>query len=810
MPRSLFDHARTLTRRLLGPKRRTPRSRRETWVRPTLEVLEDRVLLSASTPDTIVQLPALGSAQVSGNSTGYSPGIEPVATPGSLVGSPHGQSFAGGSGLPSGFSPQQISQAYGFNQITFNNGTIKGDGSGQTIAIVDAFNQPNIAGDLQTFDSTYGLAAPPSFTVLNQTGGSSLPATDTSWGVEESLDVEWAHAMAPGANIVLVEANSANWGDLVTATNYARNLPGVSVVSLSWGVGEFSNEPAFDSYFTTPGGHNGVTFVAASGDAGASSLSYPSTSPNVLAVGGTQLTTDAAGNYQSETGWSGSGGGTSAVEAQPTYQNGVVTQNSTSRAVPDVAYNGSSSSAYGVYDTSGYGGWIPVYGTSAGTPQWAALVAIADQGRALAGEGTLDGATQTLPAIYQMPGSNFHDVTTGGNGANSAGPGYDLVTGRGTPIANRVVSSLVTGAATLSQAQTLQQVSLSGSYNRAGIVSDGSHFGGGLDGSGHALSANLLGPSVNWSGFNFTLGPTGSNDVISATGQTISLPSGSYSALAFLADAVNGNQAGQTFTVHYTDGTSQTFTQSVSDWATPQNYAGESRAVTMSYRDNANGTRDTRTLYVYGYQVALNPSKQVQSITLPYDSNLEVLAMTLAQAQPQQQVSLGGSYNRAGIASDGATFGGGLDGSGHALSANLLGPSVNWSGYNFALGPTGSADVISATGQTISLPSGSYSALAFLADGVNGNQTGLTFTVHYSDGTSQTFTQSVSDWATPQNYPGETRVVTMSYRDNANGTRDTRALYVYGYRFVLNPSKQVESITLPNDPNLELLAIDLA
>src|SRR5205085_11092866 len=128
---------------------------------------------------------------------------------------------------------------------------------------------------------------------------------------------------------------------------------------------------------------NGVTFVAASGDSGSSSLSYPSASPNVLAVGGTQLTTDTAGGYQGETGWGGSGGGASAVEAQPSYQNGVVTQNGTSRAVPDVAYNGSRNSAYAVYDTSGYGGWITVYGTSAGAPQWAALVAIADQGRAL-------------------------------------------------------------------------------------------------------------------------------------------------------------------------------------------------------------------------------------------------------------------------------------------------------------------------------------------------------------------------------------------------------------------------------------------
>src|SRR5207248_5013924 len=113
----------------------------------------------------------------------------------------------------------------------FNGGTVTGDGTGQTIAIVDAFSQPHIAGDLQAFDSTFGLPAPPSFTVLNQTGGSALPPADTAWGVEESLDVEWAHALAPGAEIVLVEANSDRWDDLLTATNYARTLPGVSAVS---------------------------------------------------------------------------------------------------------------------------------------------------------------------------------------------------------------------------------------------------------------------------------------------------------------------------------------------------------------------------------------------------------------------------------------------------------------------------------------------------------------------------------------------------------------------------------------------------
>jgi subtilase family serine protease len=350
----------------------------------------------------------------------------------------------GGPGQPAGFSPGQISQAYGFNQITFNNGAIQGNGNGQTIAIIDAYNQPNISSDLQTFDATYGIAAPPSLTVVNQNGGTTLPAADANWGLEISLDVEWAHAMAPQANILLVEANTNNYSDLLTAINYARQQPNVSVVSMSWGGGEWGTESAFNNYFTTPAGHVGITFVASSGDNGSSGApEFPSVSPNVLAVGGTQLSTDGAGNYLGETGWSGSGGGISAYFSQPSYQQGVVTQSLTQRTVPDVAYNGSDGSPFAVYDSSSYGGWIQVYGTSAGAPQWAALVAIADQGRALAGQSTLDGATQTLSRLYQLPRSDFNDVTTGNNGGYSAGPGYDLVTGLGSPRANLLVAGLV-------------------------------------------------------------------------------------------------------------------------------------------------------------------------------------------------------------------------------------------------------------------------------------------------------------------------------------------------------------------------------
>ncbi len=350
--------------------------------------------------------------------------------------------LATSSAMPAGYSPAQIQAAYGFNQVSF--GSVKGDGTGQTIAIVDAQDDPNIQSDLNAFDAQFGL---PNTTVdrVNQTGGTSYPATDSTggWEMEESLDVEWAHAMAPGATIMLVEASTASDSDLLAGVNYAAAH--ANVVSMSWGGGEFSAETgsSYDGQFV----HAGVTFVASSGDNGAP-VSWPAASPNVVAVGGTALSLGSNNTYGSESGWSGSGGGPSAYESQPAYQAGVVTQTTTQRANPDVAYDASPNTGFAVYDTYANSGWTVVGGTSAGAPQWAALFAIADQGRALGGQAALNssGPQAVLTSLYQNATSgDFHDVTTGsstGQTTYSAGPGYDYVTGLGSPLANLVVQSL--------------------------------------------------------------------------------------------------------------------------------------------------------------------------------------------------------------------------------------------------------------------------------------------------------------------------------------------------------------------------------
>jgi subtilase family serine protease len=348
------------------------------------------------------------------------------------------------------FSPAQLRAAYGIDNISLG-GTV-GDGSGQTIAIVDAYDNPGLVSttqagfstsDLAAFDSQYGLQAPPSFIKYNQTGGTTSLAspapTNGTWGIEQSLDVEWAHAIAPKANIILVEASDDNWSNLMAAAAQAASLPGVSVVSMSFGNDEWPGETASDSTFSTPANHNKVTFVAATGDGGYPGQ-YAAFSPNVVAVGGTTLSVSGG---RTETGWSGSGGGSSSYE-KDTFQS--ITKRSRPRETPDVSFDADPHTGVGIFDSydNSAAPWEQVGGTSLSTPCWAGLIAIADQLRVAAYPGldTLDGATDTLPGLYSLAQSDFYDITSGTNGMYYAGPGYDMVTGLGTPVANLLVPDL--------------------------------------------------------------------------------------------------------------------------------------------------------------------------------------------------------------------------------------------------------------------------------------------------------------------------------------------------------------------------------
>jgi subtilase family serine protease len=419
--------------------------------------------------------------------------------------------------LLSVYTPAQILHAYGTDQISFNQGTVKGDGSGQTIAIIDAYFDPTIQSDLAAFSKQFNLApldgksGDGTFTQIDLSHKTLSPVND-DWTMETALDVEWLHAVAPKANIVLVEAASdyqnALTGeptDLLNAVKTAANYPGVSVVSMSWGISEVPQETSWDSYFTTPG----VTFVAASGDSGAGTT-WPAVSPNVVSVGGTSLNLTRTNTIARETGWGhgflssyygGSGGGFSQFEPLPSYQQQITTSSNgfsytsfSARLSPDVAYNADPNTGYYVLNGAD-GGWFAVGGTSAGAPQWAGLIAIADQGRALAKLAPLSSA-QTLAALYANP-SDFHDIVGGSTGAylvtNSNGAvigqitvaarsGYDLVTGLGTPMANVLVPALAKAGA---KSNNLQMV-VASSTQSSGTSGSSSNSSSSNSSSGHS------------------------------------------------------------------------------------------------------------------------------------------------------------------------------------------------------------------------------------------------------------------------------------------------------------------------------------
>ena len=307
--------------------------------------------------------------------------------------------------LLSGYTPAQITGAYGLNAITFTSSsgsTVKGDGSGETIALIEEYHDPNLQSDLKTFDETYSL--PNRLPHRGEPGWQSDQQRLGRRGVDgrRVCARDRPRREHPGGGGGPANSQTQELQNLLNAVNTARNTAGVVVISMSWGFTEMSNESSYDTYFTTPAGHTGITFIASSGDIG--SVEYPSASPNVLSVGGTSLYLSSSGSYQSETAWFYSGGGYSPYEPEPSYQRSV--QTTGQRATPDVAFDADPSTGVEIYETSprsGKGSWQVYGGTSLGAPAWAGIIAIVDQGRALAGKGSLDGPTQTLPALYALP-----------------------------------------------------------------------------------------------------------------------------------------------------------------------------------------------------------------------------------------------------------------------------------------------------------------------------------------------------------------------------------------------------------------------
>jgi kumamolisin len=291
-------------------------------------------------------------------------------------------------------------------------------GGSRAIAIVDAYHYLTAASDLSRFSAQFGL---PQAKLQVVFANGRQPPVNADWNIEEALDIQWAHAMAPAAKIYLVEAASASYSDLLTAVSVANSLlksAGGGEVSMSWGGREFSGETGNDLYFT----QSGVVYFAASGDS--PGVIWPSTSPNVVSAGGTSVSRNpTTGAFQQEVAWQSGGGGPSLYEPRPSYQNGIAAIVQNKRGTPDVAADADPSTGVWVY---AFPYWYIVGGTSVAAPMWAGIVNSA---------GSFFGSTQSeLIKLYANQGTT--DIVGGCCGPNQgylAGSGWDLCTGLGSP-----------------------------------------------------------------------------------------------------------------------------------------------------------------------------------------------------------------------------------------------------------------------------------------------------------------------------------------------------------------------------------------
>jgi subtilase family serine protease len=364
------------------------------------------------------------------------------------------------------YGPAQVRAAYGVDKLTHLNG------AGRTIAIVDAFQSPTIQHDLATFDTLFGLPAP-TLDIVAPDGLTPFDPTDANhvgWAGEITLDVEYAHAIAPAAKLVLVLAKSNDDADILSATRYVVDHNLADVISQSFGEAEQCMDPNVFNQQTAlfaEATRKKITLLASSGDQGSAqptcdgtsffkAASTPASDPHVTGVGGTRLDADGVtGAYHGETVWnepdfaSAGGGGFSVKFRTPTYQ---LPRHLPSRGVPDVAYNAAIiGGVLAVWSSSGSGPDLVFRfgGTSAGSPQWAGLIALADQlrhGRV----GFINPALYTITLSSRVYGALFHDITVGDNTYHgdvtvpgfAARPGWDAATGLGSPKANTLVPAL--------------------------------------------------------------------------------------------------------------------------------------------------------------------------------------------------------------------------------------------------------------------------------------------------------------------------------------------------------------------------------
>ncbi|MEJ2010230.1 MAG: hypothetical protein P8Z30_19095 [Acidobacteriota bacterium] len=444
---------------------------------------------------------------------------------------------------PSGEIPASLSCVYqtwaGLTSGCPIDGTYNAPSGGtKAIAIVDAYDYPTAQSDFDTFSSQFGLPlstdtcadGQPCFTKVYAAG---KPRSNCGWAQEEALDIEWAHAMAPKAQIILVEAASNSNSDLLTAVQKATSLvaqQGGGEVSMSWGSSEYSGESTNDSYFTG----SGVTYVASSGDTGGKVI-WPSSSPNVVSAGGTTVNRNSSGAFTGETAWSSAGAGPSAYEPVPSYQSGIYTLAQLLngfRGTPDLSYDANPSSGVSVYDSTscqGLSGWLVFGGTSVSAPSLSGIFNLS---------GNFSGNNSIQTNLYQNYDSassggttspypnTFYDVTSGTAGTYPATSDWDFATGIGS---DRGLTGM-TGSTTPSFSLSASPASLSLTAGDSGTSSITVTPSGGYTGSVTLSVTSTLPAGM---GITFGTNPvdiTGTSAVSSAmtVSTTTSTPAGTY------------------------------------------------------------------------------------------------------------------------------------------------------------------------------------------------------------------------------------------------------------------------------------------
>lgn len=327
-------------------------------------------------------------------------------------------------GKPDGAAPNITPSGFGANDLRTAYLVTATGSSATTIAIVDAHGYPNAESDLATYRTQMGL---PACTIANgclkivdQRGGTALPRYNSGWAQEQALDLDMASAMCPNCKILLVQSDSATYVNLGTAVNTAATL-GAAVISNSYGGGE-TGSASYNAYYV----HPGVAVTASSGDSGYGA-SFPATSPDVIAVGGTNLKRSTAARGWTELAWTGAGSGCSAVYAKPSWQHDPLC---TTRVEADISAVADPATGVAVYGPTGKGsqsGWLVFGGTSVSAPLIGGIY------------GALGARPNAAQKIWTTAPTGLNDVTIGSNGSCggtylcTAGVGYDGPTGNGTP-----------------------------------------------------------------------------------------------------------------------------------------------------------------------------------------------------------------------------------------------------------------------------------------------------------------------------------------------------------------------------------------